>query len=628
MHGSVNSSEAVLIFINSTPAQAGRRQHQPTQNHDAATDWRGPRKRALPQPFPNGKVPAEHYGATGKSQRCQIKPLLAPREGYRDQHRRMRQEHGRHGGKIAALPMRGGRRYRNPQRAHEAGNRQQNLGQQFHVYSRRNAPTFASARFELQHGPRVREKTMSDNVASVATPAAEGWAEELRATFSLAWPLAVAQLAQNALHTTDVILLGWLGPTYLAAGTLGTTFFMPFLLFGVGVVGAVAPLVAQARGARNIKAIRRIVRQGFWVAILLAVLLLPVVMQIRPIYQFLGQDPTVTGMAEQFVQIAAWSLFPALGIIALRSFLSAFDATRAVLVITVLGVVVNALVAYALIFGNFGMPRLELRGAATATLLTNIVMFVVMLVYVVRHRRFHRFNILMRFWKPDWGHFRAIFVIGTPIALTVLAEVGMFTAAALLMGRLGTDEVAAHAVALQCASIAFMVPLGLGIAATVRVGIAYGRQDREGIRKAGWMSFMLGTGFMVLSCMAFLLLSGPIVSLFLNPEVEANANAVGLAVSFLAIAGIFQLVDGAQVTAAHALRGLSDTKVPMLLAILGYWLVGLPTSYVLGFVLGWRGVGIWTGLAVGLTFVAIVLVTRFALRERLGLLEKLGPKKV
>ncbi|OAM76052.1 MATE family efflux transporter [Devosia elaeis] len=470
---------------------------------------------------------------------------------------------------------------------------------------------------------------MSDKAAptepTLLDPSAtSGWRQELRATFALAWPLVIAQLAQNALHTTDVILLGWLGPAYLAAGTLGTTFFMPFLLFGVGVVGAVAPLVAQARGERNIKAIRRIVRQGFWVAIVLATLLLPLVLQIRPIYQMLGQDPMATEMAEQFVQIVAWSLFPAIGIIALRSFLSAFDATRAILVITVLGVVVNALIAYALIFGNFGLPRLELRGAGIATLTTNIVMFVVMLIYVVRHRRFRRFNILMRFWKPDWGYFRSIFAIGTPIALTVLAEVGMFTAAALLMGRIGTDEVAAHAIALQCASMAFMVPLGLGIAATVRVGVAYGRRDREGIRKAGWMAFMLGTGFMLISCLAFLLFSRPIVSIFLDPSVPANANAVNLAVSFLAIAGIFQLVDGAQVTAAHALRGLSDTKIPMVLAILGYWMVGLPTSYVLGFVFDWRGVGIWTGLAVGLTFVSIVLLARFALRERLGLLEKIG----
>ncbi|SEQ00394.1 multidrug resistance protein, MATE family [Devosia sp. YR412] len=467
---------------------------------------------------------------------------------------------------------------------------------------------------------------MTDQITAAPGAAAENlssrdsWIAELRATFALAWPLVIAQLAQNALHTTDVILLGWLGSNYLAAGTLATTFMMPFLVGGVGVVGAVAPLVAQARGSRDIKAVRRIVRQGCWAAIALAIVLVPIVLQIRPIFGLLGQDPVATGMAEQFIQIAAWSLFPAIGLIAFRSLLSAFDATRAILLITVFGVLLNAAIAYVLIFGHFGFPRLELRGAAIATLVTNIAMFLLMVGYVLRHRRLKRFHVLARFWKPDWFRFREIFRIGTPIGLTVLAEVGLFTAAALLMGRLGTDEVAAHAIALQCASMAFMVPLGVGVAATVRVGMAYGRSDPEGIRKAGWTAFVLGTGFMALTCTLFLTMGPTIVTWFLDPRVPGNANALALAATFLVVAGVFQLVDGAQVTAAHALRGLSDTKTPMLLAILGYWAVGLPIAYVLGFVVGWRGVGIWIGLAAGLAFVAVLLVTRFALRERLGLL--------
>ncbi|HEY8574770.1 MAG TPA: MATE family efflux transporter [Devosia sp.] len=466
---------------------------------------------------------------------------------------------------------------------------------------------------------------MSEHIAAAPdaardTSRRDGWAAELRAMFELAWPLVIAQLAQNALHTTDVILLGWLGSNYLAAGTLGTTFMMPFLVGGVGVVGAVAPLVAQARGSRDIKAVRRVVRQGCWAAIALAAVLVPIVLQIKPIFALLGQDPGATEMAHQFIQIAAWSLFPALGIIAFRSLLSAFDATRAILVITVLGVLLNAAIGYVLIFGHFSFPRLELRGAAIATLVTNVAMFLMMVAYVLRHRRLKRFNVLLRFWQPDWPRFREIFRIGTPIGLTVLAEVGLFTAAALLMGRLGTDEVAAHAIALQCASMAFMVPLGLGIAATVRVGMAYGRSDPEGIRKAGWTAFVLGTGFMAVSCTVFLSMGPTIVSWFLDPRVPENANALALAATFLMVAGIFQLVDGAQVVAAHALRGLSDTKVPMILAILGYWAVGLPVAWLLGFVVGWRGLGIWIGLAVGLAFVAVVLVSRFAMRERLGLL--------
>jgi MATE family multidrug resistance protein len=462
--------------------------------------------------------------------------------------------------------------------------------------------------------------TVAPGAAANSVSAGISWGDELRATFALAWPLVIAQLAQNALTATDVIMLGWLGPTYLAAGTLGTTFLMPFFLLGVGIVGAVAPLVAQARGARDIKAVRRVVRQGLWVAILLAALMIPLLWQIRPIFTVLGQNPAATIMAEQFIQVAVWMLFPALAIIALRSLLSAFDATRIILVITVGGVLFNALANYLLIFGHFGFPRLELRGSATATVLTNVLMFCLLLAYVLRQHRFKRFYVLMRFWKPDWPRFREIFRIGTPIGLTVLAEVGLFTAAALLMGRLGTDEVAAHAIALQCASMAFMVPLGLGIAATVRVGTAYGRSDPDGIHKAGWTAFVLGTSFMAVSCILFLTAGPTIVSWFLDPRAPENANALALAASFLVIAGVFQLVDGAQVVAAHALRGLSDTKVPMLFAILGYWLVGLPVAYVLGFVLDWRGVGIWLGLAAGLAFVAVVLLTRFALRERLGLL--------
>lgn len=450
-----------------------------------------------------------------------------------------------------------------------------------------------------------------------------GWGVEARQSFALAWPLIAAQLAQNLLFTTDVVLMGWLGPRYLAAGTLANAFLIPLLLTGIGIVGAVAPLAAQARGAGNIKAVRRIVRQGFWTAILVASLLLPVILNVRAIFTFIGQDPQIVDLSESYLVAGAWMLYPALGIIVIRSLLAAFDDTKAILVITLLGVVVNAVAAYALIFGHFGFPRLELRGAAIATGVVNLVMFFTMLAYVLTHRRFKRFNILARFFKPDWSHFRAIFRIGLPIGLTVAAEVGLFSVAAMLMGRLGTDELAAHAVALQLASTAFMVPLGLGMAATVRVGIAYGRGDRTGIHKAGWTALAMGTGFMAMTCIAFLAIPETLVGIFLDRTDPANTVALGLAATYLGIAGIFQLADGAQVVAAHALRGLSDTKVPMLLAILGYWAVGLPIAYVLGFVLEWRGAGIWFGLAAGLAVVAVVLVARFALHERLGLLRRL-----
>ena len=457
------------------------------------------------------------------------------------------------------------------------------------------------------------------NVATDSSPAT--WRAELGASFALAWPLIIAQLAQNLLFTTDVVLMGWLGPKYLAAGTLAGAYLVPFQLTGIGIVGAVAPLVAQARGRGDTRAVRRIVRQGFWVSILIATLLIPIVLSIKPVYLALGQDPEVTELAESYMVAGFWMLYPTLGIMVLRSFLSAFAATRVILVVTVIGVLVNAVLAYALIFGHFGLPRLELRGAAIATGLVNVLMFGALLGYVLTHRRLKRFHVLARFFKPDWKHFFEILKVGLPIGLTVAAEVGLFSVAAILMGRLGTNETAAHAVALQLASTAFMVPLGLGMAATVRVGLAYGRGDAEGVRKAAWTAILLGVGFMSLTASLFIAMPHALVSIFLDSRDPANAAALSLAAGYLVIAGLFQLADGAQVVAAHTLRGLSDTRVPSLLAIFGYWFVGLPTAYVLGFVVDWRGTGIWLGLAVGLAFVAVLLLIRFAMRRRLGLLK-------
>lgn len=448
------------------------------------------------------------------------------------------------------------------------------------------------------------------------------WGGELRALFALAWPLILAQMAQNALYLTDVYFMGQLGPRYLAAGFLASSFFAAFLLFGVGVVGAVAPLVAQALGSRDIKAIRRIVRAGLWTSLLLGALIVPVVWNARPIFALLGQTDDNGMLAEQFLHIAGWVIFPSLLIVVVRSFLAAHGSTRVILLITIAGVVVNALGNYALVLGNFGFPRLELRGSGITTLVTNIAMLALMILYMQTHRRFRRYHIFARVWRPDWARLRQVLAIGVPIGFMVLAEVGLFVSAAFLMGLLGNDEVAAHGIALQFGSLAFMVPLGLSQATTVRVGYAYGAGSRDGIAKAGWMSLWLTVGFMALTCLLFISAPHQLVALFLDPAVEANRTALQLAASYLVVCGIFQLVDGSQVTAGAALRGLSDTTWPLIIAIIGYWAVGMPVAWLCGFVLEGRGVGIWIGLACGLAATAVILVVRFALRERLGLLAR------
>lgn len=465
---------------------------------------------------------------------------------------------------------------------------------------------------------------MAELTADRAPPSAHAvsWREEVRATFTLAWPLIITQLAQTALFTSDVVLMGWLGPKYLAAGTLATSFFMMFLISGFGLVGAVAPLVAQARGAKDLRAVRPIVQQGLWWAVIYSAVLLPFLWQVRPVFIYFGYSEETALLAEGFVHYALWLFFPALMMMALRSFLSAFESTAVILVITLAGVVFNILGNYALMFGNWGFPRLELVGSGITTAVTNVLMFACMLGYVLTHRRYRRFHILKGLLRPHWARFREIFRVGAPIGLMLMAEVGLFTVAALLMGGLGTNEVAAHAIALQFGSLAFMVPLGLSQATTVRVGMAYGASSPEGVRRAGWTSLAATLAFMSATCVLFLTMRDTLVGLIIDPRLPENTATLRLAAAYLTVAGVFQIVDGAQVTAGAALRGLSDTRIPMLVALFGYWAVGMPVAYYFGFLLNMRGVGIWFGLASGLAFVAVVLVARFALRERIGLLDR------
>jgi MATE family multidrug resistance protein len=445
------------------------------------------------------------------------------------------------------------------------------------------------------------------------------WGTEFRALFSLGWPLIVAQLAQISLLTTDTIMLGWLGPKYLAAAALANSMFVALQLFGGGVTGAVAPLVAQALGAKDTRSVRCTTRQGIWAGLMMGLLLLPAIWNLGPLYLLLGQDPELAAMSDVFLHYAVWLIFPAFQVIVFRSFLSAHGATRMILLVTLAGLVVNALLDYALIFGNWGFPRLELAGAGIATTTVNVVMMVLMGGYVLLHRRYRRYHLLHRLFEADWPRLIELLRVGVPIGLMILAEAGMFMFSTLLQGFQGEASVAAHAIALQLTSITFMVPLGLGQAAAVRVGLALGQGNPEGIRKAGWSAEFATLAFMGCCAAVFLLFPSHLVNLFLDPTQPANAEAIAIATGFLFVAALFQLFDGTQATMANALRGLSDTNVPLVIALVGYWVVGFPTAWLLSMPLGLKGMGVWWGLAAGLAATALILTLRWAMRDRLGL---------
>ncbi|MFT5707574.1 MAG: MATE family multidrug resistance protein [Oceanospirillaceae bacterium] len=434
---------------------------------------------------------------------------------------------------------------------------------------------------------------------------------ELYKTIALAWPLVVAQLAVIAINTTDVIMMGWLGPQFLAAGTLSTAIIHPVLLAGLGLLSVVTPLVAQNLASRNYKEVRRTTRQGLWLALMMSTLSIPVLINMEFLITLLGLDTEVAKLAQDYIDTAIWYLIPVFLFFVLRNLVSAHSDTKFILNITLVAIALNALGNYALMFGHFGFPEMGLRGAGISTTIVNSFMFFALLAYVLRHPRYKRYYILVRLYKPDWTIFTKILRIGSPVALMIASESGLFSVAAIFIGWLSTSELAGHAVALQITAIAFMIPLGLSHATTIRVGYGYGKQDAFELALAGWVSIVLAISCMVVTLLIFYIFPEFLIHMFLDPAIETNGPAIGFALSYLLVVTLFQVADGGQVVAAAALRGINDTKVPMYVAIVGYWIVGLPVGYLLGFNFGLRGVGVWLGLAAGLIFVAIVLIYRF-----------------
>lgn len=436
------------------------------------------------------------------------------------------------------------------------------------------------------------------------------WWREIRATARLALPLALVQLAYMAIVTTDVVMMGWLGSDSLAAGSLAGHFYAFFDVFALGVVGAVAPILSQDLGARRFRTVRHTVRHGFWAAVIVALPCIPVVWHAQGVLALLGQDSEVALAGQSYLRWMVPGFVPGLWHLVLSEFLAAHSRPRAILVVVVLGIALNALADYALMFGHFGLPPLGLIGAGIASAIVSTFMFLTLFGFVLIDRRLRRYRLLGRWWRIDGKRLHEIFTLGLPNAVTELAEMGLFLASALLMGLIGTSALAAHAVASQSCAVVFMVPMGIARAASVRVGRAVGAGDGRTAARAGWTALALGTGFAFLPAGAFWFFTEAVVDLFLDVGLPENRATVGLAVSFLGIAALFQLADSAQIITRGALRGFKDTRGPMLIALSGHWGLGLPSAALFAFSLNLGGQGIWIGLVVALSVVAALLVGR------------------
>ena len=469
---------------------------------------------------------------------------------------------------------------------------------------------------------------LHENSHDAATSSGDGpdWRIELSMTLRLAIPIILTQLAWVAMMTTDTAMIGRLGADALAGASLSSITFFLAWMFCFGITMATAALAAQAVGARQPRIARRVVRQGLWATIVLTAPMMAVLSFTPDILAVLGQPAEALPYADFYMNSLKWSLPPAIAFAVLRNFVSALNRPMPALWVMLAGVPLNGALDYALIYGKFGLPRLELTGAGIATSVVNAAMFLALLAIVVLQRPFARYAILGRYWRPDWSQFRAIFRIGLPIAGARVLESGFFIGSIFVIGQFGSLAIAASMIALQLVHISFMVPTGLAEAATVRVGHAVGRRDVAGAYRAGWMALAIALGFMSIMTMVVLSVPEAFASAFLDGTRPDSAEVLTLAVSYLFFAAFFQAGDGIQAVAAGALRGLSDTAVPMTIAAVCYWGIGLGSGLGLGFVAGMEGGGLWVGFVFGLTSAAIVLTHRFRRLDKSRYIPSITPK--
>jgi multidrug resistance protein, MATE family len=445
-------------------------------------------------------------------------------------------------------------------------------------------------------------------------------AAEIAATFALRWPLVVANLAQSAMTTTDLIVLGRLSPKALAAGALGYNLFLPVLLLGIGLIGAVAPIAASLRGANSddVEGVQRAAHQAFLSAIVLAAPIWVFLWNAQSVLIAFGQPPDLAALAASYLHGLQWALAPAFLFFAARSIFAALNRTGPTLLAGVLAVGVNALGNYLLVFGKLGLPALGVFGSGLATCISQLFMLAILVVYAFIDPHLARYRLFASAWRIDWPKFKQLWRLGLPIGVSITIEIMVFSGAVFFMGIIGAASLEGHAIVFQIASLAFMVPLGVSQAATVRVGHAYGARDAVGVSRSGWTALTVGLGFMVLSASTMLLFPKLLLSGFVDVDAPANAEIVERAGAFLRVAALFQIFDGAQAVAAGMLRGVHDARAPMFIAFFGYWGIGLPVGLGLAFATPLAGTGLWIGLACGLACVSAMLIQRWRLREQAG----------
>lgn len=430
--------------------------------------------------------------------------------------------------------------------------------------------------------------------------------KEAGLTLKIGLPVIIAQLLQMSMNFVDTVMAGNLSAQDLAAVAVGGAVFMPFIMLAAGILMAVTPVVAQLVGARNFKDIGVNARQVLWLSLILSVPIFFLIRNLEFVMHFLNVTPAIIPVAQGYLDAISWGVFAVCGYMALRFFNEGLSATRPGMYFALLGVFVNVIGNYVFMYGKLGFPELGARGCGYASSVVGLVMFLGMLIFTMNYKPYKRFDIFSSFRKPEWPYLKELLQVGVPIGLSSTMEVSMFALVSLLMGSLSTIAVAGHQVAINFAAMTFMVPFGLSTAITTRVGNAIGKGTMYEARRRGYIGISLATFFMCITAVVMYLVPDMIASMYTQ-----DAAVQKVAISLIYMAAIFQISDGLQVSGYGALRGLKDTKIPMFVNFVAYWLVGLPMGYYLGIVRGVGPQGLWIGLIAGLTIAAVLHNVRF-----------------
>ena len=435
--------------------------------------------------------------------------------------------------------------------------------------------------------------------------------DDIISTFKLAYPVMIGQLGIIMMGVVDSIMVGSLGSIQLAAASLGNSLVLLILIIGIGSSAVVTPLIAILLGAKRISECGVYFRQSLFVNIVISIVMIAVIFIGINFLGYLNQPTEVIKYAVIYMGIVGLSALPLMIYQTYKQFIEGFSIMKPAMIIALLANIINAFTNWILIFGKFGFPALGLAGAAWATFASRIFMAVAIIIYVLNNKKFKDFDVRFHFRGLNFKVIKKILQLGVPSGFQHFFEVGAFSIAVIMIGWIGANELAAHQIALNLASITFMIVLGISQASSIRVGYAMGERDVKSIRRAGFTAITLGASIMSLSGLTFVLLNRFLPSLYIDDQ-----NVIEIASRLLIIAALFQLSDGTQAVGIGVLRGLTDIKGPTIITFTAYWIISLPVAYLLAFVFKLGVEGIWIGLLIGLTVAAVFLTIRFNYKSK------------